>query len=160
VNPFLEVFRALNAADVRYLVIGGVAAALHGVPRMTGDIDLALSLDEPNLTRAINAITNLGFTPRAPVDAMDFIDAAKREKWVREKSLVAFGLHRTAPIPMELDLLAENQFNFDEAYAARDTKQIAGVAIDVLDKRRLITMKRATGRPIDVQDADALETIE
>jgi hypothetical protein len=159
-SPFLEVFRALNTAEVRYLVIGGVAAALHGVPRMTGDIDLALSMDEQNLTLAINAITGLGFVPRAPVDAADFIDAAKREKWVREKSLVAFGLHRTVPIPLELDLLAENQFNFDEAYVERETKQIDGVAIDVLDKQRLITMKRATGRPIDLQDADALETIE
>ncbi len=127
---------------------------------MTGDIDLALSLDEPNLTRAMSAITSLGFTPRAPVDATDFIDAAKREIWVREKSLVAFALYRTAPIPMELDLLVENQFNFDEAYAAKETKQIDGVAIDVLDKLRLIKMKRATGRPTDLQDADALETIE
>jgi hypothetical protein len=94
------------------------------------------------------------------VNASDFIDAVKRQTLIREKSLVVFGLHRTDPIPMELDLLAEDQFNFDEAYTDRETKQIDGVAVDVLDKRRLITMKRATGRPIDLQDADALETIE
>jgi hypothetical protein len=157
VSPFLEVFRALNAAEVRYLVIGGVAAALHGVPRMTGDIDLALDMSRDNLTKAINALLELGFVPRAPVDPKDFADPEIRSAWIRDKSLIAFGLYRAHPIPLEVDLLAEPSFDFDDAYGRRDIKQVEGVSVDVIDRQGLIRMKRDAGRTVDIEDADKLE---
>ncbi len=49
-RPFyLDVIETLNQSGVRYTVVGGVAAILHGAPRMTGDLDLAVVLDEKNL---------------------------------------------------------------------------------------------------------------
>ena len=42
VNPFEPVFRALNDAGVRYVIVGGFATVLHGHPRLTADIDLVL----------------------------------------------------------------------------------------------------------------------
>ena len=42
-------FRELEASKVRYLLVGGLAMNLHGVPRMTMDVDIILAMDEPNL---------------------------------------------------------------------------------------------------------------
>jgi hypothetical protein len=139
------------------LVIGGVAAALHGVPRMTGDIDLALDMSRDNLIKAINALLQLGFVARAPVDPKDFADPAIRSAWIRDKSLIAFGLYRAHPIPLEVDLLAEASFDFDDAYERREVKEIEGVIVDVIDREGLIRMKRDVGRPVDVEDANQLE---
>ena len=41
-NRYQAVFRSLNSHDVRYVVIGGIAAVLHGVPRATFDLDLLI----------------------------------------------------------------------------------------------------------------------
>jgi hypothetical protein len=48
---YLDLFRALNDHQVRYLLVGGLAMNLHGVPRMTMDVDLILAMDEANLER-------------------------------------------------------------------------------------------------------------
>ena len=86
------VVRALNAADVRYLIAGGLAVVAHGYVRFTADIDLLLDLDPANLRRAIAALTPLGYRPRAPVPIDDFVQPGKRAQWVREKGLIVFSL--------------------------------------------------------------------
>ena len=63
---------ALDAAQVRYLVVGGVAVVLHGHLRVTAELDLVVQLDEGNVRRALAALAGLDFRPRAPVDAKCF----------------------------------------------------------------------------------------
>jgi hypothetical protein len=46
---YLDLFRCLHAHNVRYLLAGGLAMNLHGVPRMTMDVDLVLALDDENI---------------------------------------------------------------------------------------------------------------
>ncbi len=58
---YLDVIEGLNRAGVRYTVVGGVAVILHGAPRMTGDLDLAVVLEEENLVRLIEVIEGLGY---------------------------------------------------------------------------------------------------
>jgi len=55
-SEFEGVLAALNRARVRYLLIGGVASVLHGVPRTTTDIDLALDPAPENVARALRAL--------------------------------------------------------------------------------------------------------
>ena len=62
-------FEALNRADVRYVVVGGVAAVLHGHARLTMDVDLVVDLAAPEAGKAIDVLTSLGFVPRVPVGA-------------------------------------------------------------------------------------------
>lgn len=50
-----RVLSALDAAGVRYLVVGGVAVVLHGHPRMTADLDLVLELAPENVRAAFAA---------------------------------------------------------------------------------------------------------
>ena len=56
---------ALNAANVRYLVAGGLAVVAHGFVRFTADIDLIVDLEPANVTRAIAALDGLDYRPRS-----------------------------------------------------------------------------------------------
>jgi hypothetical protein len=84
-GPLSEIFRALDDADVRYLVVGGVAVVLHGHPRFTADLDLVLDLTPTNASAAIETLQRLDYRPRAPVPAEDFAKEEVRRKWRDEK---------------------------------------------------------------------------
>ena len=81
---YAPLFRVLNAAGIRYVVVGGVATVLHGHARLTADVDLILDLEEKAAARAVRALTALGLRPRAPVDPEEFADARIRESWIRD----------------------------------------------------------------------------
>jgi hypothetical protein len=54
-------FARLEKNRVKYVIIGGVAAILHGVPRMTGDIDIFIEPGPENARRMLNALGDLGW---------------------------------------------------------------------------------------------------
>ncbi|HIE32693.1 MAG TPA: hypothetical protein EYP81_01410 [Thermodesulfobacteriaceae bacterium] len=58
-----EVFRKLNQKGVRYAVTGGIALVLHGVVRLTADLDLIVELSPENLRRFLDAPRNWAFSP-------------------------------------------------------------------------------------------------
>ncbi len=65
-------FRALNDADVRYLIVGGLAVVAHGYVRATLVVSIVLSLEESNARSAMQALTAIGYQPLVPVNALDF----------------------------------------------------------------------------------------
>ena len=87
---FTPLFEALNAADARYVVVGGFAVVLHGHTRLTLDVDLVVDLDPEPAREIVDALTELGFIPRAPVKARDFANVSIREAWVEEKGMQVF----------------------------------------------------------------------
>src|ERR1019366_5970705 len=54
------VFASLQSHEVRYLVIGGIAAVLHGVPRATFDLDILIEATPDNAQRLLNALLEAG----------------------------------------------------------------------------------------------------
>ena len=85
-----KIFKTLHSHGVEYLVVGGVALNLHGIPRMTADLDLFVELEKENLERFIDSTDELGCRPRLPVEKKDLLDEEMRNTWIREKNLVAF----------------------------------------------------------------------
>src|SRR5579862_7697657 len=61
-NRYLDVFASLASKDVRYVVIGGIAAIIHGVPRATFDLDLLIEATPENAKRLLRALeeANIG----------------------------------------------------------------------------------------------------
>src|SRR5580698_3598340 len=61
-NRYLDVFSSLNSQGVRYVVIGGIAAIIHGVPRATFDLDLLIEASVENAMKLLVAFeeANLG----------------------------------------------------------------------------------------------------
>ena len=159
VGRYADVFTALDAADVRYVVVGGLAVVLHGHARLTVDVDLVLDLATGPGARAIAALTGLGLRPRLPVAAKDFVDEATRRSWIRERNLQVFSLHDPEDPLREVDLFAESPLPFDDLYAESTVVDLGGVGVRVASIQHLVAMKLAAGRPQDLADVDALRAL-
>src|SRR5262245_20942897 len=59
-NRLQEVFASFQKHEVRYLVIGGVAAVLYGVPRATFDLDILIEAEADNARRLLAALLDAG----------------------------------------------------------------------------------------------------
>lgn len=158
-HPIEQVLTALNAAGVRYLVVGGVAVVLHGHLRTTADLDLVVSLDPANARRAVEAVGALGYRPRAPVPAVRFADAAERAAWISEKGLTVFSLWSERTPTLELDLFVREPFDFEQAWARRVTVPLDTTTATVVSLEDLLALKREAKRPQDLADVEALEAI-
>jgi hypothetical protein len=151
-----RVLAALTDAGVRYLIVGGVAVVLHGHLRTTADLDLFVDLESDNARRAIAALGALGFKPRAPVAIETFADAGERQRFVAEKGMVVFSLwNRTMPA-FEVDLFVAEPLPFVEAYARAVTVELSTTKATVIALDDLVALKKAAGRPRDVEDIRAL----
>lgn len=80
------IFQALNDANARYLIVGGIGVNAHGYACATVHADIVLELEHSNVLRAMNALEAIGYRPLAPVKAQDFADPAKRQNWIAEKT--------------------------------------------------------------------------
>jgi hypothetical protein len=157
---FEPVFDALNRADVRYVVVGGVAVVLHGFARLTGDVDLAIDLRPPEARKAVEAFARLGLRPRLPVDPLQFADATVRASWVRDRHMRVFTfLDPTNPMLL-VDCFAEDVLPFDGLWERSEVMPLASTTVRVASIADLIALKRLAGRPQDEQDIEALEEIE
>jgi len=155
-EPILE---ELNRRDVRYVVVGGLATVLHGYARLTADLDLVVDLAPHEAAKAIRCLTAIGLQARIPVDAMDFANPAKRQKWIDEKNMKVFPLV-DPDNPMRLvDLFVETPIDFEELWKQSEEIHLERSTVRVACIAHLIRLKREAGRPQDVIDIDALERI-
>ncbi len=120
-----DVFKSFHEHDVRYLVIGGIAAVAHGVPRATFDLDILIEATPRNAQRLLDALLGAGLS------TAQLTDAAIRTK--------------TPGI------------DFAGAWKRRLTMRHDGQEFHVLSKPDLIASKRASGRPVDLEDVRMLE---
>ena len=154
-----RVLSALNAAGVRYLVVGGVAVVLHGFLRTTKDLDLVLQLDPDNVLRGLQAFRSLGFQPVVPVPLESFADPAIRESWIRDKNLLVFSLWHPDRHGFQIDLFASEPFDFAEVHARALRVPLETTEATVIGARDLIALKRQAGRSQDLADIEALEEL-
>lgn len=142
-SDLIDLLSAFAEEQVDYLLVGGQAVALHGVPRFTKDADLWLRDTDENLRRAKRALDSFG----APPGTLRALDEA------RDLDVVWMG-HP----PARIDLMKRVPGgDFEAAYRARVTFTVAGVTILCVSKADLIAQKRASGRPQDLVDAANLE---
>ena len=67
-TDFIGLFTLLAAARIRFVVVGGLALLLHGLDRLTADVDLAIDLSTDAALEAVRALTQGGYRAMAPVD--------------------------------------------------------------------------------------------
>lgn len=159
--PHLEqIFGALQGAEVRYLLVGGMAVIAHGYLRTTKDIDLVIALESDNLRRAFQALTALGYRPNLPVSALDFVNPETRRRGSEEKGMLVFQMISDRFRYEPLDIFVTEPYDFEREYAKAVWKEVnAEVSIPVIGIARLMAMKRAAARPQDLADvAELLST--
>jgi hypothetical protein len=156
--PYLDLLRALSDAGVRHAVVGGVAVALHGVPRATFDLDLLVDLDDgENASRLVAVLSSLGYRPRVPVPLAALADASQRREWIEQRHMRAFSVGCDARPMEEVDVLIDPGVPW--ADASFEIRSVGGVPVPVVTRDVLVAMKRLSGRPVDLADVAALEKL-
>lgn len=155
-----DVFGELDRRGVRYAVVGGVAMVLHGVVRLTVDLDLMVHLERANLAAFVNAMERLGYRPRVPVSAEDFVDPANRARWQHEKGMKVFSFFHPSDHGKLVDVFIDEPIPFGEVDAAKIVVEAGGLRIPVASIRHLKQLKSQAGRPQDLADIAALESLE
>jgi hypothetical protein len=148
-----ELFRALAEHGVDYLVIGGVAAQVHGRRRTTKDLDVMPAPDPENFKRLAAALVALDAHP---------IELGPSAPSPNAEQL------RLAPVAPPLttrhgELHILNEVPGATAYVGMRTRALRtdldGIAVDVVSVDDLIRMKQTVGRPSDIEDIEALTTV-
>jgi predicted nucleotidyltransferase len=155
-GPIEDLLTELSGADVRYVVVGGVAVVLHGYLRATADLDLIIDLEPANIEAALRVFDRFRFKPRAPVSLHTFANAEERRRWVEEKNLQVFSLWRSDAPGFEVDLFVEAPLPFENLYERAASAQIGHATVRVASIDDLIAMKRTAGRRRDREDIEAL----
>jgi hypothetical protein len=158
-DMFRSFFAALNEADVRYVVVGGLAVVLHGHARLTADIDLAIDLEPASAAHAIATLSSMGLRPRASVPAESFADPEVRADWVRNRGMRVFNMVDPRNPLRSVDLFAELPIPFDQLWERSLRIDLLGTFVRVASIPDLIAMKENTGRAQDLADIKQLEAI-
>ncbi len=149
----LELDKALKSFGVKYAVAGGCAVALHGAVRGTVDVDLVLLVTKNNFLAAEKALASLNLRPRLPVTAADVFNF--REEYVKRRNMVAWSFVN----PSDPSQLVDVIITHDLKSMAVMRLPLGGASLPVLSVPDLIRMKRAAGRPQDLEDVKALESL-
>ncbi|RKY81608.1 hypothetical protein DRP98_10060 [candidate division KSB1 bacterium] len=155
-----EIFEKLNKEGVKYVIVGGVALVLHGVVRLTADLDLMLEMSEENLKRFISCMKALGYKPKAPVKAEDFINHANRKKWKEEKGMMVFSFYSLKRPWQLLDVFVDEPISFREVEKEIVWFRAKELKLPVISIRHLKILKKMAARPQDLADIEALEELE
>jgi hypothetical protein len=143
-----RIVAALNAQSVDFVVIGGVAAVAHGSRRMTRDIDVVVRPSSENLSRLHEALSVL--------DAAQLIGDGKQSA-IGEADVAMVGLgttlHTVSP-DGRLDIVGAPAGGapYDDLHRRSVVAHIGDVEVRIAGLDDLLAMKRASARPLDLQD--------
>jgi len=141
-NDFKEFLRLLTAHEVRYLIVGGYAVAIHGHVRATGDLDIYVDPAADNARQLVAALREFGF------------DGPQINEVTFSNPSLVFSAG-VEPVKLEL-MTTISGLGFAECYARRETTMLDGVPIQHLNRADLLANKRAAGRLQDLADIEAL----
>jgi hypothetical protein len=133
----------LNQHNVRYLVVGGYAVAVHGHPRYTKDLDVWIWVTEQNAHNLVNALSEFGFSS-LELSVDDFLERG-------------YVIQLGQP-PNRIDILTQvDGLEFENCYPAKVILEIDGVTVDFIDLENLKKNKQASGRLQDLADLENLQ---
>jgi hypothetical protein len=140
---FRDLFAALNAEEVRYLLIGGYAFSFHAIPRYTKDLDVWVESSPEAAPHVHRALLAFG-APAELVTEADFR---------QPRVTVQLGVP-----PNRIDILtAVTGLSFEDAWLRRVESTFGDQRIWVVSREDLARNKRATARPQDLVDLGDLE---
>lgn len=150
---YSALLRVLATGDVEFIVVGGLAATMHGAARATYDVDVVYARTRENLGRVVTALAPLRPYLRGAPPGLPFTwDVETLSKGLN------FTLTTTAG---DLDLLGEVTYGGTYEALLPDTEivTVLGIECRCLSLERLIQVKRAVGRVKDLEAIAELEVI-
>ena len=146
--------RLLGEHKVDCVIVGGVAAAIHGSSLLTSDLDVCYARDSANLKRLAEALQSVHARLRNAPEGLPFIlDAETLRRGLNFTFATDIG---------DLDLLGEVRGigHFEAVVTDSVTVELFGYRFAVMDIGKLILAKRAAGRPKGLVALPELEAIQ
>lgn len=140
-SDFSDLLREFVAEQVRFLLVGAHALAVHAEPRATGDLDVFIANDTANAQRVYRALARFG-APLHDLTAGDFTS---------DDLIFQIGLP-----PRRIDIITSiDGVSFDAAWDERvDYDVDEGLRVPVIGRAAFLANKRAAGRAKDLGDIE------
>lgn len=141
INRLLDVFASFQKHKVKYVVIGGIAAVLHGVPRATFDLDILIEASSDNVKRLLDSLLEAKLGSAALISVEELL--ANEITVFRDR--VRIDVQTSTP-----------GLKFDDAWRNRVTMNYQGQDFFIASKSDLISAKLSAGGKIDLEDVKLL----
>jgi hypothetical protein len=138
-----DVFESFQKHNVKYVIIGGIAAVLHGVPRATFDLDILIEATTTNAQKLLDALLEANFGTAELISANELI----AHEITIFKDRVRIDVQTRTP-----------GLQFDVAWQNREIMDYQNQVFYVVSRNDLIASKLASGRKIDLEDVQILES--
>ena len=145
-EDYKDMLLSLSDENVKYLLVGAYALAVHGYPCATMDIDIWVMPSPQNADAVMRALRRFG----APLHNLT------KEDLQKDGTVFQIGI-----APRRIDIITEaSGLRFDETFARSLSVNIDGIKVHIPSIDDLILNKRASGRTKDLADAEALESLK
>lgn len=141
-KDYEDLFKALNASKIRYLVVGAYAVMNYTEPRYTKDIDVWVIPEMNDANKVYDALKKFG-APLSGISAADFKD---------KTMILQIGI-----APVRIDIMIDVPgLNFEIAWQRRKKGTYGRASINILSKEDVIKAKTHASRPQDILDLEKL----
>ena len=145
-TPYEKLLAKLARADVKFIIVGGVAVALNGFVRTTEDVDILVEASPENITRFLNELGNFGEGHARELSPTDFSDSEGAIRIIEGFPLDVFTIMRGR--------------RYTDLVGATKTTRIDDVDVRYLNAEALITLKSDSQREQDRIDVSALQSLK
>lgn len=156
-NRFSNLLHSLSAAHVEFIVAGGVACVLHGVERVTLDLDLSLNFSPESLSGFLRVMKEFGLPPRAPVAADVLADPDARQAIAENKHAMVFTFQDTNDPFWHVDVFLTEDLAYPILRNSCEEIDLDGCRIQVLSRQKLLELKNAIHPPRPKDQLDIAE---
>lgn len=145
---------ALADEHIDFILVGGIAARAHGSARITQDVDICYARGDENLARIVSALAPFAPYLRGAPRGLPF-------EWSARTLRAGLNFTLTTSVG-DIDLLGDlvGGGGYEDLVPHSSVVTIFGRNVRLIDLPWLITLKRAAGRPKDLEVLAELEAIE
>lgn len=150
---FASILRGLEESDLKFVVVGGIAATAHGSRRVTDDVDICYDASKANVLRLANLLATWQAYPRGIEKGLPFF---MDDRQIRTTPLMTLETREGS-----IDILdtVKGVGDYEQCRKRSSFVEVFGIRFRVLDLDALIDAKRATGRPKDIDQLPELEAL-
>jgi hypothetical protein len=143
---FITIIDALNVNGVRYILIGGFAVIIYGLPRLTQDLDLLIEASEDNVKKLRAALLMLFNDQQINEITLDDLN---------EYAVIRYG----TPEGFNLDIMVRIGEIANYRSIKAEQVVVEGISINIASLESLYELKKNTVRPVDQRDAIFLQEL-
>ena len=145
-TPYEKLLAKLVRAEVKFMIVGGVAVALNGFVRTTEDIDILIEASAENVTRLLDELENFGEGHARELSPADFSDSEGAIRIIEDFPLDVFTMMRGK--------------RYADLVGFTKTTRIDDVEVRYLNSEALIALKSDSQRDQDRIDVSALRALK